>query len=141
MTERLILTAAQLAQIRTAAETAYPEECCGLLVGVSEVEGAVVSEVVAAANVAEDRASRFTIDPQAQFDLMRRLRGRTLQVIGHYHSHPNGASELSAHDRAMAHDPAAVWVVMPVAAQRAGTPRAFRCLAADTVAELAIEAR
>ncbi len=141
MTNRLVLTAAQLAQMTAAAEAAFPEECCGLLVGMSNAEGAVVSDVVAADNVAEDRASRFTIDPQAQFDLMRRLRGRALQVIGHYHSHPNGASELSAHDRAMAHDPAAVWVVMPVAEAQAGAPRAFRCITADTVAEMAIDVR
>ena len=135
---RLHLSADQAEILRQAAAAAYPHECCGLLVGEGE-SAIVITEIVPTPNTADDPRRAFSIDPQAQFDLLRRVRDGKGRVVGHYHSHPNGKSELSSHDRAMAHDPATVWIVMPVADARAGAPRAYRCTAADAVAEMAID--
>jgi proteasome lid subunit RPN8/RPN11 len=121
---------AHRAQLRRFAEQAFPEECCGLLIGAGG-DVVTVTDIIAAANLADSPASRFMIDPQVQFDALRRLRGSTERVIGHYHSHPNGLAELSDHDLTMAHDPAAVWLVIPVAAGRAGAPAAFQCPSSD----------
>jgi proteasome lid subunit RPN8/RPN11 len=124
---QLILSAAQEAALKAAAESAAPRECCGLLVGHGR-ERVTVTEVVAAANIAEDAARRFMIDPQVQFDVMRRLRGSEERIVGHYHSHPNGNTTLSAHDLAMADDPGAIWVVVALDIRgKAGTPAAFVC--------------
>jgi proteasome lid subunit RPN8/RPN11 len=124
---QLILSPTQEAALKAAAEAAAPMECCGLLVGRGE-DVLTVVEVIAAPNVAEDPKRRFMIDPQVQFDTLRRLRGGVEQVIGHYHSHPNGHTALSAHDRAMADDPDAVWVVVALDIRgKAGTPAAFLC--------------
>ena len=43
---------------------------------------------------------------------LRRLRGTDRRIVGHYHSLPNGAGALSAHDLAMAYDPTAIWIVI-----------------------------
>jgi proteasome lid subunit RPN8/RPN11 len=124
---QLILSPTQEAALKAAAETAAPLECCGLLVGRGEDVRTVV-EVIAAPNVAEDQKRRFMIDPQVQFDTLRRLRGSVDRVIGHYHSHPNGHTALSAHDRAVADDPDAVWVVVALDIRgKAGTPAGFLC--------------
>ena len=123
---QIALTPAQLTMLRRVAVEAFPNECCGLLVGTGE-RTITVSELVPVANVAVRPESRFEVDPQVQFDLLRRLRGSDLRIVGHYHSHPNGAAELSRHDLAMAHDPAAVWLVVPVREGETGTPRAFVC--------------
>jgi proteasome lid subunit RPN8/RPN11 len=124
---QLILSAAQDRALRSAAEDAVPAECCGLLIGHGR-EHVTVTEVVAAANIAEDSRRRFTIDPQTQFDVLRRLRGSEYRIVGHYHSHPNGNTALSAHDLAMADDPDAIWVVIALdAGGKAGVPEAFVC--------------
>jgi len=86
-------------------------ECCGLLIGTGE-EAVHIASAEAAENVAADPAARFEINPQRQFDVLRRLRGTAQRIIGHYHSHPGGPAAPSAHDRAMAHDPEAVWLIV-----------------------------
>jgi proteasome lid subunit RPN8/RPN11 len=129
---QLVLSTQQVAMLRAAAESAYPRECCGLLIG-NGADRILVTEIHASANVAEEPTHRFEIDPQLQFDLLRAVRGTGERVVGHFHSHPNGAATLSRHDLEMAHDPEAVWLLIPVAASgRAETPVAFICSRPDT---------
>ena len=76
------------------AREAAPEECCGLLLG---TDGEVL-EAVRARNVAEDRLTRFLIDPKDHIDARRAARARGLEVVGFYHSHPHSAAEPSPTD-------------------------------------------
>ena len=63
--DEIRFSAGQIDQIGAEAEAAYPEECCGLLVGVLKGHVYEVSRVVASPNVAETRArDRFEVDPQ-----------------------------------------------------------------------------
>ena len=124
MPVHLLMSAAQVETIRRAAAAAYPEECCGLLVGRGADE-LTVTRVVTTLNVAADPRRRFAIDPQAQFDLLRATRGTSERVIGHYHSHPDGSTALSAHDLAVAFDPEAVWVLVALNKDAVQYPQAF----------------
>jgi len=120
------LTEQQLEQLKQEAETAFPDECCGLLIG----QGAgfiEVTDVVAADNLAES-SDRFLIDPQVQFDWMRTLRGTERRIVGHYHSHPNGLAMPSKRDEAMAVDRHQVWIIVPIQAGAAGEPAGFLCM-------------
>lgn len=82
---------------------ALPEECCGLLAGVNEADCVTVRAVHRAANVwAGDRTRRFQIDPLAQLRLQRQYRERGLDIVGFYHSHPDGRPVPSAFDAEMA---------------------------------------
>jgi proteasome lid subunit RPN8/RPN11 len=122
----------QLSQIARAAEAAYPEECCGLLVGEGgEGGGWRLSRVEASANVAEgDRRRRFEVDPRLLIRLHRELRGGAERVIGVYHSHPDHPAEPSAHDLKRALEPGLVWLITSVVDGRAGDTTAH-VLAAD----------
>jgi desampylase len=120
----LMISADNARALRRAAADAYPKECCGLLVGEGNGDMAVTC-ITPTANTADDPTRKFAIDPQMQFDLLRAMRDTEQQVIGHYHSHPGGPAEPSAHDLAMAHDPEAIWVVIAADAQGATTLRAF----------------
>lgn len=93
-----------------AARAAAPEECCGLLVG----RGDHVTRLVPAANVHETPRRFFTIDPAAQFTVLRELRAANTgeEVIGHYHSHPDGPAEPSPRDLVEANDADAIWIVI-----------------------------
>ena len=122
------LTHAQLEAIQRAAEAAYPEEACGLLVGRhAPGEGCWVSAVEASANVAEPpRTRRFEVDPKLRLRLERDLRESVDSVIGVYHSHPDGSAKPSETDRSMIFEPAMVWLITAVAGGRAGATKGWR---------------
>jgi proteasome lid subunit RPN8/RPN11 len=113
----IVLPGPGRARIMGHARTAYPHECCGLLVGERAAGAVRVTGVVATANVAEDRpGDRFEVDPQARFDLMRALDGTGGAIVGHYHSHPDGPAEPSETDRSLAFEPDLVWLICAVTA-------------------------
>jgi proteasome lid subunit RPN8/RPN11 len=124
----IVLPATLLSRIATSAQEAYPEECCGLLIGFRDADQRVrVTEIVEAANVAPPpRRDRFEVDPAVRFATMRRLRGSTQDIVGHYHSHPDGPARPSAHDAEMVYEPELIWLIVAVAAGRAGEAAAFR---------------
>jgi len=101
---KLILSDELAAQVLMAAARAYPNEACGLIEGREAQDGWIATAVHEAANLAEDPSRLYLIDPQAQFDLMRALRGRDTRIIGCFHSHPNGVAEPSATDCAEAYE-------------------------------------
>ena len=88
----------------------------------------------ACANVAENPARRFEIDPAALFAAHRRARNGGPQVIGHYHSHPSGHAVPSARDAAQAMGDGAVWMILG-----GGVARAWRSVDSGTFVEEAIE--
>jgi proteasome lid subunit RPN8/RPN11 len=112
--------------IARAVEGAYPNEACGLLIGHAEAAGWHVVRAVPGANVHPEPRRRFEVDPKLVFEWMRRLRGGPDALIGHFHSHPDGAAEPSATDRDSAYDRNAIWIIAAVAAGRMEVLRAFR---------------
>lgn len=75
---------------------ASPEtEVCGLLFG-DETTVRAVSQTV---NVATAPADSFEIDPGALIAAHRAMRAGGPNLIGYFHSHPNGVAEPSVRDR------------------------------------------
>ena len=122
------LTHEQLQAIERAAEAAYPEEACGLLVGRCDPgEGYRVNAVEASANVASPpRTRRFEVDPKLRLRLERQLRESRDSVIGVYHSHPNGSAEPSETDISMIFEPDMVWLITAVVDGEAGATLGWR---------------
>ncbi len=78
---------------------AYPEECCGILVGRDEKRDRLVSESHRAKNVvSEQRHQRYLIDEQKLVQVMKATRGLLVDIIGFYHSHPDYPSRPSQYD-------------------------------------------
>lgn len=122
----IILTAAQLASIADAAEAAYPGECCGLLVG-SGNRHLRVTRLVPAANLLRDEAhDRFELDPRIRFETERAVRGTTDRIVGHWHSHPDGAAIPSPTDLEQAWEPDLIWLIVGVAIGVSGRPQAIQ---------------
>lgn len=111
------------------AAQAFPAECCGLLIG-SGKDQIMVTAVVPTANLSDD-PGRFLIDPQCQFDWLRKLRGTEHRIVGHYHSHPNGLDRPSSHDEQMAADSEQIWVIIPVKDGVSGEPKGYRLKGAN----------
>lgn len=121
-----------------AAETAYPNECCGLLVGRDNGAGTVVvTRVVESRNLAEGTGrDRFEVDPQVRFNVMKELdvepnaTDLRHRIIGHYHSHPDHPAQPSETDLQMAYEPDLVWMITSVVAGQA-TLTTAHCVDAD----------
>lgn len=71
-----------------------PDECCGLLLGTRDA----ILDARPAANIAQARARHYRIDPHDHFAAIHDARGRGIQVVGAYHSHPAGTADPSATD-------------------------------------------
>ena len=107
------------------AARAFPLECCGLIEGIRIEGGWRATALHEAANLAEDPARRFLIDPQRQFDLIRALRGRETRIIGCFHSHPEGPALPSATDRAQALEDDFLWLIAGGSAESGFTLQAY----------------
>ena len=114
--------------MKTHAESTYPEECCGLLLGEIAKEVKTLIEVFPTENSWNDEAAqafsgidktinpsstkrnRFSIDPKIMLKVQKDARDgeasrrhRNLGIIGVYHSHPDYPAVPSEFDRAIAH--------------------------------------
>ncbi|MEJ0042096.1 MAG: M67 family metallopeptidase [Rhizomicrobium sp.] len=102
-------------QIEREARHAYPNECCGLLEGSDDGAHIVVAAAHAARNLSE-HPDRFEIDPADQFRVLRAARERGREVVGCYHSHPNGRPRPSVCDRQGAGETGFAWLIAAVSA-------------------------
>ncbi len=112
-----------LTEIYNHAEKTYPEECCGLLLGEIDASNKIVIEVIPTENswnpdidfgeidsakIDSDLSSqpsklnRFSIAPKVILEVQKNARNLGLNIIGVYHSHPNGIPFPSEFDRSIA---------------------------------------
>ncbi|MCC7167524.1 MAG: M67 family metallopeptidase [Rhodospirillales bacterium] len=123
----IALRAADLAQIRAQAQASYPIECCGILIGRREADRVTVTRLVPSANIlANERPDRFEIDPRTRLDAMRQAEAEGLEMVGHYHSHPDHPARPSATDLAAAWEPDLVWLIVAVTKDGPGAIAAFK---------------
>lgn len=103
------------------AERAYPQECCGLLLGRTQPDRKILVEVWESENVWDEDSGksfqldtdelnsdeigvftserRYTIAPEAMLAAQRYARDAQLEIIGIYHSHPDCPAVPSECDR------------------------------------------
>jgi proteasome lid subunit RPN8/RPN11 len=95
----LIIDRSQEGRIRKAAEEAYPEECCGFLIGKAGNGVRTVTRIQESVNERTDSLrNRFLIGPQEMLRTERELREGE-SVLGFFHSHPDAPARPSEYDR------------------------------------------
>lgn len=88
------------AAIRLHGGEAYPEECCGALLGVVENATPRVTRLERMENARrEERHRRYVIDPLEYARLEKRADAEGLSMLGFYHSHPDHPAVPSDYDR------------------------------------------
>jgi proteasome lid subunit RPN8/RPN11 len=90
-----------LNMIRAHGEQDWPYECCGLLLGHFEPDGAKTTlETFPISNAREESAkrNRFLIEPEELMRGERYAASRQLDVVGFYHSHPQSPAVPSQYD-------------------------------------------
>lgn len=106
-----------------------PNECCGLLVGIRDEHSIRITKLHKSENqTSGDPTKSFEVDPKLRFDVMRETQSQDdgVDIIGHYHSHPNGAAEPSATDLSMAYEPDMIWLIFGIGNDRKITVGAFQ---------------
>ena len=92
-----------LAAIRDHGREAYPEECCGALLGQRQDGAVSVIRVERLPNAREgDRRRRYVIAPADYVRAEESADRDGLSLVGFYHSHPDHPAVPSEYDRAHA---------------------------------------
>jgi len=95
------------AAILATSEEVAPREACGLLLGA----GSHISHALPTANVHPEPQRHFEIDPAALIAAYKAARAGGPQIIGYFHSHPNGLARPSATDAAQASGDGRIWAI------------------------------
>jgi [CysO sulfur-carrier protein]-S-L-cysteine hydrolase len=102
---------AVLRQMQSHARQQPPIECCGMLAG----RDAVTTRAFPATNAAKNPATEYEIAPKQLFQLTRDIRAAGLELLGIYHSHPNGKNDPSPRDIEQAYYPdVAYFIISPL---------------------------
>ncbi len=121
-----------LEAMRRHAVSAYPEECCGFLIGQEEGSERTIHRVDPVVNrVGSERERRYVISSGELRSLEAELHGTGFLVVGFYHSHPDHPARPSRFDREHAW-PWYTYVVLNVTQRGTGTVGAFE-LDADSL--------
>ena len=109
----LKLSQSDYLSLRQHGEETYPHECCGVLLGrfddngaesVSESVTKTVSRITRCGNTRADSPhNRYNIDPRELIRIQREGRERGEDIVGFYHSHPDHPAQWSPTDLAEAH--------------------------------------
>ena len=126
----LVLALGQWAAIREHALAAYPEECCGLLLGEAAPQREHVGAVVPVENRYAEPGRGFELAPDAVACALAQERRGGEAVVGVYHSHPDGSPLPSRRDEREAW-PGWSYLIVPVTKGGCGEPRSFRREAAE----------
>jgi len=105
----LKLSQSDYLSLRQHGEETYPRECCGVLLGRFDDNGAEsvtksVSHIARCGNTRADSPhNRYQIDPKELIRIQREGRERGEDIVGFYHSHPDHPAQWSPTDLAEAH--------------------------------------
>ena len=116
--------------IRAHARESLPNECCGLLIG----DPAVIDRAVPARNL-RPAPDRYLVDPADHCAALRAARASGLEVVGAYHSHPNGTLLPSDVDCREASYPEFIYLIVAAGPDGRSGMAAYR-LARDAFDEI-----
>ena len=107
------LSQKHLQTIHTHAESTYPDECCGLILGYVANDSKTVVEVRPTENAwnteaaaefggertTESKRQQYAIAPEVMLKIQKEARDRSLDIISIFHSHPDHPAIPSEWDR------------------------------------------
>lgn len=126
MSHKLHINRLTLAAMIAHARRAFPEECCGVLIGRAADGTVEVERAVPAKNIARgSRRKGYQIDWTTLLTVSRQSRQDGLRIVGFYHSHPSGSSVPSVRDINHAW-PEVSYLILPMHAGRCTAHTSWR---------------
>jgi proteasome lid subunit RPN8/RPN11 len=100
----LVLSEELYREIETEGVRAFPNECCGVMVGRDVAGSRIVDRLQVLTNSfeAEEQYHRFRLDPKEYIAVEKAAGEEGKLVLGFYHSHPDHPARPSEYDRAHA---------------------------------------
>jgi len=92
------------------AQRDFPLEACGILGGAN----GAVTEQYPMANIDQSN-EHFTLEPKEQFAVIKDLRGKGIEMLAIYHSHPETPARPSEEDIRLALTPNVSYVIVSLA--------------------------
>lgn len=136
----LHLPPALRAELEGLAVAGYPDEACGVLIGVPRDGHVEVRALRETRNLRADRPDdRYEVDPAALVRAEDAARAAGFEVVGIWHSHPDHPAEPSATDRTGA-QPGWSYVIVSVRGGAAAEVRSFRLAPDDGFVEERVKA-
>jgi len=121
--------------LRCHGEETYPHECCGVLLGHFNDDGANTKTVTRISRCGNTRAdsphNRYHIDPKELIRIQREGREQGEDIVGFYHSHPDHPAQWSSTDLAEAHWFGCSYVITSVEKGKAVLTNSFELTGSD----------
>ena len=119
--------------LRRHGEETYPHECCGVLLGRMDDDGArIVTTSAGRGNTRTDSPqNRYNIDPRELVRIQREGRERGEDIVGFYHSHPDHPAQWSQTDLAEAHWIGCSYMITRVEKGKAAVTNSFELSGSD----------
>ena len=111
-------------RIITHLQSGWPNEACGILGG----KDGTATEVYPIANIDEKPKVRYLIDPQGQFQAVKDMRKRGLEMVAIFHSHPASPAYPSPTDVSLAYYPEAYYIIISLTNRQNPDAHAYRIL-------------
>lgn len=112
-----------LHKLKVHAMNAYPQECCGLLLGTERNSNRLVCDIIQTRNARTDTPQRrYLIDPEEYRKAEEFAARQSVHIVGLYHSHPDHPAEPSKFDL----ENALPWFSYMITAVEKGIPAAVR---------------
>ncbi|MFB3786374.1 MAG: M67 family metallopeptidase [bacterium] len=110
MCDSVVIAPSFLERMISHAQSTFPVECCGVLGG----KKSVVTSVYPLTN---DLASptQYFANPREMFQAARKMREKSENMIGIYHSHPQGPSTPSVTDQEQNYYPGLFYFIISLA--------------------------
>jgi proteasome lid subunit RPN8/RPN11 len=108
--EEIIISSHHWNEMHDDVDRRKPEEACGLLAGAIGQNGYETLHVIPTANILHS-SLEYRLDPQEQLDAFLQMEEQGWELVGIYHSHPQGPEKPSPTDIAEAYYPEAVYLI------------------------------
>ncbi|PPR76188.1 MAG: hypothetical protein CFH01_01965 [Alphaproteobacteria bacterium MarineAlpha2_Bin1] len=105
-------------KIKKEAKYIFPNECCGFLSGLKNKNIYMIDDYHSCKNISRKPAQEFRIDPIYQIKLQKKLRTISKNILGIYHSHPNGNINLSKKDIYFFNDINLLWFIIALSKKK-----------------------
>jgi proteasome lid subunit RPN8/RPN11 len=123
-------------------EACWPEEACALLIGqYVQNQHWIVNHVELAENIAENKSRYFEIDPTSRVKVEMNMLSEIDEVIGIFHSHPEGQATLSDTDLKNMTEPDLFWLIANTASGKVKEFCAFTAADGQKINQLTLHSK